>query len=94
MKNLNKFDLLCESIVSELNPQKEYTDEDIQNMRSILFDVYVEDPTPAEEDDFLTVHPDELTDEEVITEYENRFGVHGEEYDESEQFDEDIDVEE
>lgn len=88
MKDFKNFDLLFESIMSELKAEKEYSDKDIENMRSILHDIYVEDPTPAEEDDFLTVNPDELTDEEVVTEYENRFGVHGEEYDESEQFDE------
>lgn len=79
----SKFDLLYESIMSTLDTAKEYTDEDIKNMRKLLWDVY----TPAEEltgeeDDSLTVSPDQLDDEQVVKEYELRFGVHGEKYEE------------
>lgn len=79
----SKFDLLYESIMSTLNTAKEYTDEDIENMRKLLWDVYkpAEELT-GEEDDSLTISPDQLDDDQVVKEYELRFGVHGEEYEE------------
>lgn len=78
-----KFDLLYESIMSTLDTKKEYSEEDIKNMRKLLWDVYVPaEQLSGEEDTSLIIAPDKLDDEQVVKEYELRFGVHGEEYEE------------
>lgn len=70
--------------MSGLNSQKQYSDEDLANMRSMLIDIQEEDEELAELD------IEKLTDEELIEMYENRFGVHGDEYDESEDFSDEV----